>query len=67
MGVIVNRFGVIPKKGQPGQWRLIIDLSHPKGRSINAGISRELCSMHYVSVDEAVKRVVELGPGAKMA
>ena len=27
----VSSFGVIPKKGQPGKWRLIVDLSSPLG------------------------------------
>ena len=34
----VSRFGVLPKKGQPGKWRLIVDLSHPKGLSVNDAI-----------------------------
>ena len=25
----VSRFGVIPKSHRPGEWRLIVDLSHP--------------------------------------
>ena len=33
----VSSFGVIPKKGQPGKWRLIIDLSSP----VNDGISAD--------------------------
>ena len=33
----VSRFGVIPKKYQPGKWRLIVDLSFPEGRSVNEG------------------------------
>ena len=32
--VHISRFGVIPK-GQTGKWRLIVDLSHPKGHSVN--------------------------------
>ena len=28
-GVVVSRFGMIPKRGQPNQWRLILDLSLP--------------------------------------
>lgn len=31
--VHINCFGIIPKSGQPGKWRLIVDLSHPKERS----------------------------------
>ena len=27
----VSSFGVIPKKGQPAKWRLIVDLSSPGG------------------------------------
>ncbi len=57
--ITINRFGVIPKKGQPGRWRLITDLSYPPHKSVNDGISRELCAMHYVSVDTAVKHVVQ--------
>ena len=36
--VHVSRFGVILKTHQPGKWRLITDLSHPQGHSINDGI-----------------------------
>ena len=46
--------GVIPKNHQPGKWRLIVDLSHSEGASINEGIEPELCNMRYTSVDEAV-------------
>ena len=58
--VHVSRFGVIPKNHQPGKWRLIVDLSHPSGASINDGIERELCSLHYTSVDEALRQVIAL-------
>lgn len=27
----ISSFGVIPKRGQPGKWRLIVDLSSPGG------------------------------------
>ena len=37
----VSRFGVIPKKNQPGKWRLILDLSSPSGRSMNDGIPKD--------------------------
>ena len=64
--VQVNRFGVIPKNHQPGKWRMIVDLSHPRGESVNDGISSDLCSLHYTSVDEAVKIVLQLGRGARL-
>ena len=43
--VQVNRFGIIPKPHQPGKWRMIVDLSYPKGSSMN-DVSREMCA-HY--------------------
>ena len=66
MGLQISPFGVIPKKGSD-QWRLILDLSSPRGSSVNDGISRERCSLAYVSIDEIARQVVELGRGARMA
>ena len=34
----ISSFGVIPKKGQLGKWRLIVDLSSLGGASVNNGI-----------------------------
>ena len=63
----ISRFGVIPKNHQPGKWRLIVDLSHPRGASVNDGIEKELCSLKYVSVDEAMREMIELGQGTQLA
>ena len=65
--VHLSRFGVIPKKTQPGKWRLIVDLSHPEGRSVNDGISCELCSLQYIHMEEMVRKLLELGLGVQMA
>lgn len=65
--VHVSRFGLVPKNHQPDKWRLIVDLSHPAGASVNDGIDPELCSLQYTSVAEAVQQVLALGPGAQMA
>ena len=59
-GVQINRFGVIPKIHEPGKWRIIVDLSSPDKASVNDGISQELCSLNYVSVDDVVQLVLEL-------
>lgn len=64
--VHVSPFGVIPKS-EPGKWRLILDLSSPEGGSVNDGISKELCSLSYMSIDDVAARVVRLGRGALMA
>ena len=65
--VHVSRFGLVPKNHQPDKWRLIVDLSHPSGESVNDGIEPELCSLQYTSVAEAVRQVMEMGAGAQMA
>ena len=65
----VSPIGIIPKKNRPGKWRLIVDLSSPEGASINDGtrISREMCSLSYVSIDSIVDCILKLGKGALMA
>ena len=63
VGVHISPFAVIPKKSRPNKWRLILDLSSPGGNSINDGISKELASLSYISVDEVVVRVLQLGWG----
>ena len=60
-------FGVIPKRHQPGKWRLILDLSSPQGASVNDGIPKDPFSMRYISVDDAIRSLVDIGPGALMA
>ncbi len=67
LGVHRSPFGVIPKKGKPGCWRLIVDLSSPEGSSVNDGISADLSSLSYTSVDEVMRKVLEVGRGALMA
>ena len=67
LGVHCSPIGVIPQKGKAGKWRLIVDLSSPAGGSVNDGISKELSSLLYMSVDEVMDKVLELGKGAWMA
>ena len=63
----ISSFGVIPKKGQPGKWRLIVDLSSPGGYSVNDGISADAFSMHYIKLDQIIRMVAKHGRGAMMA
>ena len=63
----VSPIGVVPKKNRPGKWRLSVDLSSPEGASVNDGISREMCSLSYVSIDSIVDCILKLGKGALMA
>ena len=59
--VHTNRFGIIPKSGRPGEWRLIVDLSYPEFESVNDGIDKSLCSLSYATVDNTVEAVLQLG------
>ena len=46
---------------------MIVDLSAPKGHSINDGIRPELCSLEYATIDQAAELVRSCGKGALMA
>ena len=63
----ISRFGVIPKRNQQGKWRLITDLSYPKHHSVNDGIPKNLCSLSYVTVDDAIAKIIETGPNSLLA
>ena len=63
----ISPMGVIPKAHQPCRWRLIVDLSSPRATSVNNGIAPNLCSLSYVSIDVAARKICELGTGAMMA
>ena len=65
--VHINRMGVVPKGHTPGRYRLITDLSFPEGASVNEGISSELCSLRYISVEEVAAMARRLGRGALLA
>ena len=64
---IHNRFGVIPKRHQPGKWRPVTDLSFPEGNSVNDAISAAVCTLQYISVDQVALQAMQLGKGALLA
>ena len=43
-----------------------MDLSSPRGRSVNDGISSSLCSLSYASVDNTVNIITMLGRGTSL-
>ena len=63
----VNRFGVIPKGINTGKFRLITDLSFPIASSVNDGISPDLCTLAYTTVDVVASQAAMLGVGAQLA
>ena len=63
----ISRFRIIPKKYQPGNWQLILDLSSPVGHSVNDGIPGESFSVQYMKVDDVIKGIMSLGRGSFLA
>ena len=66
-GLHTNRMGLVPKGHIPGRWRIITDLSFPKGSSVNDGICADLCSLKYTSVSIVAGAAMQLGRGALLA
>jgi len=64
--IMVSPIGLVPKAHQVDKWRMIVDLSHPLGHSVNAGISEELASLSYARVDDAVQIIQHLGMGTQL-
>ena len=63
----VSSFGVIPKRGQPGKWRLIVDLSSPARSSVDDGNDPQEFTLHYITLDQIICLVSQFGKGALMA
>ena len=61
--MVCSPIGVVPKK-EPGQFRLILDLSYPKGHGINSGIPQEYSSVKYETFDDFVDILLSLPSGA---
>ena len=59
----ISPIGLVPKS-TPGEFRLIFDLSYPRGSSINSGIDQEDSSVIYTNFDEVIKMVLKEGKGS---
>lgn len=57
------------EKKQPGEYRLIHDLSHPKGAgvSVNDNIEVEKGKVKYQSMDNVIDTIAQLGPNTWLA
>ena len=56
-----------PKNHQANKWCLLVDLSHPGGHSVNDGISSHLCSLSYITGDDAIHQILQTGKGTLLA
>jgi len=63
---IVSPLGLVPKR-DPGQFRLIHDLSYPRGDSVNSHIPRYESTVECELLDHCVELLFGLGRGALMA
>ncbi|KAJ1197584.1 hypothetical protein NDU88_001441 [Pleurodeles waltl] len=63
---VCSPLGLVPKK-DPGEFRLIHNLSAPRRASVNDAIDPALCSVKYASLDGALTLLRKLGQGSLMA
>ena len=61
----LDAIGLVPKS-HSDKWRMIVDLSSPRGHSVNDGISSAICSLQYATVDDAVGIIRRLGRGTEL-
>jgi hypothetical protein len=61
----INPVGLVPKKS--GGWRLISNLSHPNGFSVNDFIDPDVCSVQYSKFDNAIEIIQSLGISSLIA
>ncbi len=62
----VNRFGIIPKS-TPGKFRLITDLSFPKGNIVNDLIPDNEANVTYAGLHDAINTIMRLSKGSLLA
>jgi hypothetical protein len=64
--MVVSPIGLVPKKDS-GEFRLIHDLSFPKGNSVNSNIDPFDSAVQYETLDHCVDILQKLGKNALMA
>ena len=62
----INPIGVVPKKA-PGSFRFITNLSSPASHSINDKIHDIFAEVSYSTIEDAIKHIISIGPGAFLA
>ena len=62
----LNPIGVV-EKSVAGSFRIITNLSYPKGSSINDNIPREFSQVSYSSIQDAAKLLLECGKNSYLA
>ena len=62
----ISPISVILKRSS-SEYRQIHNLSFPEHGSVNDFIDKELCSVKYSTIDDAIKMIHKLGKNAKLA
>ena len=62
----INPVGLVPKK-TPGEFRMITNLSSPRGTSINDGILEDFVHVSYSSLEDAIRLICRCGPSPFLA
>ena len=57
--------GLVPKKGNKDEWRMMMDLSQPRGDSINMYISEQESKVKYKPSDNTLRLIQKEGHVAK--
>ena len=60
--MVFSPLGLVPKK-EPGDFRLIHDLSYPQDNSVNSHIGPEFSAVSFEMLDDSIRIMLELGKG----
>ena len=69
-GLVISPLHTVPKKGHSNARRVVLDLSHPPGHSVNDGISNntyieEDLQLTYPTVDRFIELIIEKSNGSE--
>ena len=65
--MVFSPLGLVPKKKNPGEFRLIHDSSFPKENSVNSNIAPEFSAVSFEMLDDCIRIMLELGQGGLVA
>ena len=64
--LILSPLAIVPKR-DPGEFRLLHDLSFPKHNSVNSHIPRDFTTVQFELLDTCIERILEIGVGCQVA
>ena len=64
--LILSPLAIVPKR-DPGEFRLLHDLSFHKHNSVNSHIPRDFTTVQFELLDTCIERILEIGVGCQVA